>query len=93
MDQSRSTTRRSRRTCKLKARLQQKGARDRVRLLCDLGSNLSAFPDLTPELVENVENASLKRVEIHTRKGRLEIWTHGVPTDAGLPISCDFPSE
>jgi hypothetical protein len=79
--------------CKLEARLQKKGARDKVRLLCDLGPDLSAFPGLTPELVENVEDASLKRVKIHTRKGRLKLWTHGVPTDVGLPISCDFPTS
>jgi hypothetical protein len=78
--------------CKLKARLQKKGSRDRVRLRCDLGRNLSDFPDLTPELIQNVANASLKRVKIHMERGRLNLWTHGVPTDAGVPVSCEFPT-
>jgi hypothetical protein len=78
--------------CKLKARLKKNGLRDKVRVRCDLGRNLSAFPGLTPTLIENVADASLKRVEIHMKRGRLNLWTHGVPTEAGLPISCDFPA-
>jgi hypothetical protein len=74
--------------CKLKASLQKEGARDRVNLRCDLGGNFTEFPGLTPDLVQNLANAALKRVKVNTEKGKLKISTTGVPTDAELPISC-----
>jgi hypothetical protein len=74
--------------CKLKASLQKEGTRDKVSLRCDLGENFQEFPNLTPDLVDNVANASLKRVKVNAKKGKLKISTTGVPTDAELPISC-----
>jgi hypothetical protein len=77
--------------CKVKASLQKEGTKDKVSLRCDVGENLSDFTGLTPELIENVANARLKRVKVNTKKGKLKIATVGVPANAGVPVSCDFP--
>ena len=59
-------------------------------LRCDLGENFSAFPGLTPALIENIANASLKRLKVNTKKGKLKISTAGVPTDGEVPVSCSL---
>jgi hypothetical protein len=79
--------------CKLKARLLKAGDRDKVKLLCDLGANLSKFPDLTSALIQNVANAygPGKRARVKTKKGTLKISHAGDPADAaGVPISCSL---
>lgn len=78
--------------CKLKASLLKAGSRDKVNLQCDLRENFAAFPGLTPELIENLSNAALARVKANPKKGKLRISTAGVPTEAGVPVSCDFPA-
>ena len=78
--------------CKLKASLLKAGAKDKVSLQCDLGESFSAFPGLTSELLENIQKAALKNVKVNTKKGRLKVSNSGVFTQAGVPVTCDFPA-
>jgi hypothetical protein len=77
--------------CKLEARLERAGERDKVKLRCDdLGEDLAGFsPSLDSSLVENVSNAfgHGKRARVNTKRGQLKVLTNGDPTDS-VPVSC-----
>ena len=79
--------------CKLEASLRKEGDRDKVKLLCDLGENLSQF-GLTPALIQNVANAygPGKQVRVRTKKGKLKIPHTGDLTEGG-PISCSLNED
>jgi hypothetical protein len=81
--------------CVLEARLSKAGERDKVKLRCDLGEDLTGFsPPLTSSLIENVHNAygRGKRARLDTESGKLKILHHGDPADS-VPIDCSLPSE
>jgi hypothetical protein len=49
---------------------------------------------LSEALVTNVDHAfgDRNRAKVNTRKGRLKIPHHGLPTEAGTPVSCSPPT-
>jgi hypothetical protein len=77
--------------CKLKASLQKAGEKDKVNLTCELGENFAAFPGLTSQYIQNIDNAfdKVKRVKAKSKKGKLKISTSGIPAE-GSPVTCDF---
>jgi hypothetical protein len=79
--------------CTLKAKLRKAGERAKLRLKCDVGELLSAFPDMTAELREHVQNAfpkqGTKHLKVDTSKGRLRITNNGEAVDSGdVDVSC-----
>jgi hypothetical protein len=91
--------------CKAKATLKQKGgsgstepAQDKVRLSCELGPDLAAFPGLSEAFLENIEDAFLRRktLKVDTKKGKLKFKTTGIESlpsdDQNVPLSCPSPA-
>jgi len=72
--------------CTLKGRLRKAGERDRVRLKCDAGENFSAFPNMTNDLLDIIDDAypKQKHIRIHTEKGRIRFIHNGEPAPEGL---------
>jgi hypothetical protein len=80
--------------CKLEASLQKAGSRDKVSLRCDFGDHYSAFPGLTSQQVTNIDNAFAhqKRAKATSKNGRLKVSHAGVPSSAGVPVTCALPN-
>lgn len=80
--------------CKIAGLLGKGGTRDKASLDCDLAESFSAFPGLTGELIDNIDDAyaKKKRVKATPKNGRFKISHQGVPADGGVSLTCDLAS-
>jgi hypothetical protein len=79
--------------CSLKAKLQKAGDKAKIRLKCDVGEDLSAFPDPVGDFIDSIENAfpkqGAKHIKVDTSKGKVRITHNGEAVDSGLvDVSC-----
>jgi len=79
--------------CTVKSKLRGRGARDRVRIVCELGEQFAAFPGLDPQQIASIDAAftNQQRAWAKSKNGLLRVNHYGVPVDgAGFP-SCELP--
>jgi hypothetical protein len=81
--------------CTLKAKLQSAGDKAKLRLKCDVGEDLSAFPGDVDDFLDNIENAfpkqGAKHIKVDTSKGKVRVTHNGEEVPSGLvDVSCSL---
>jgi hypothetical protein len=79
--------------CTLKAKLQKGGEKSKLRLKCEVGELLTAFPNMTDEVRAHVEAAfpkkGAKHIKVDVDKGKVRITHNGEATDTdNVDVSC-----